>query len=184
MTATGFSLFDTAIGTCAIAWDPAGVCGVNLPEASPEKLRARIRRRCPGAAETAPPADVRDAIDRMAALLAGRPADLDPIRLDMDGIEDFNRRVYDVARSIRPGATMTYGEIAQAIGEPQAAQAVGQALGHNPFPIVVPCHRVLAAGGKVGGFSAHGSIATKRRMLAIEAEASGPPLPLFAGGGE
>ena len=87
----------------------------------------------------------------------------------MEGVAGFHRRVYDAARAIPPGKTLAYGEIAERIGAPGAARAVGQALGRNPFPIVVPCHRVLAAGGKIGGFSAHGGTATKRRMLAIEA---------------
>jgi methylated-DNA-[protein]-cysteine S-methyltransferase len=121
----------------------------------------------------------------MVALFGGEARDLSGIRLDMSGVPSFHRNVYEVARTIAPGATMSYGEIATQLGEPGAARAVGQALGQNPFPIIVPCHRVLAAGGKTGGFSAHGGVATKLRLLSIEAaHAADPglfgPLPLAA----
>jgi methylated-DNA-[protein]-cysteine S-methyltransferase len=168
MTALGFTLFDTAIGRCAIAWSARGVAGAQLPDSSEEKTRARMRRRFPGAQETAPPADVLRAIDEMAALLGGERRDLSAIALDMDGIGPFERSVYEVARAIPAGSVMTYGEIARRVGDPLAAREVGQALGRNPFPIVVPCHRVIGAGDKTGGFSAPGGTRTKRRMLAIE----------------
>jgi methylated-DNA-[protein]-cysteine S-methyltransferase len=106
-----------------------------------------------------------------------QPADLSNIQLDMEGVPPFHRRVYEVARAIAPGNTRTYGEIATRLGDPGAARAVGQALGHNPFAPVVPCHRVLAAGGRSGGFSANGGVATKLRMLQIErASFNGPGL--------
>ena len=138
------------------------------PQADDRALRGRIRRALPGADEAPPPADVRRAIAAITALLAGEQSDLSAIALDMERVPEFDRRVYEVARTVPPGDTITYGEIAARIGDGAAAQAVGQALGRNPFPIVVPCHRVLAAGGKLGGFSARGGVATKRRMLAIE----------------
>jgi methylated-DNA-[protein]-cysteine S-methyltransferase len=176
MTTQGFALFDTAIGRCAIAWGGRGIIGLHLPEAREADTRARIRRRCADGSEAPPPPDVARAIAAIAALLRGEPSDLAPIALDMDGVPEFNRRVYAVARDIPPGATLTYGEIAARLGDRGLARAVGQALGHNPFPIVVPCHRVLAAGGKLGGFSANGGVRTKRRMLAIEgAPAIGGP---------
>jgi len=171
-----FALFETAIGTCGIAWGGRGLVGVQLPEPSAAETRARMRRRHPGARETSPPPDVRRAIDAITAHLRGDATDLSGIGLDMDGVPDFHRRVYEVARAIPSGATLSYGEIAARIGEPSAAREVGQALGRNPFPIVVPCHRVLAAGGKTGGFSAPGGVATKLRLLAIEgARANGIP---------
>ncbi len=179
MSAEGFALFDTAIGPCALAWGARGIVGVQLPEASAEATRRTMRRRFPDAREAGPTGAARDAIDRIVALMAGERSDLAPIELDMTGVPDFNRRVYEATRAIPPGRTVTYGEIAERIGEPGAAQSVGQAEGANPFPIIVPCHRVLAAGGKIGGFSAPGSIATKRKMLAIEADAAGSALPLF-----
>ncbi len=168
MDTTGYTLFDTALGSCGIAWGPRGIVAVQLPEDDEHALRARTRRAVPAGHETAPPAGVRRAIEAIVALLDGEPRDLSGIALDMERVPEFNRRVYAAARAIPPGQTITYGEIAERIGERGAAQAVGQALGRNPFPIVVPCHRVLAAGGGLGGFSARGGVATKRRMLAIE----------------
>jgi methylated-DNA-[protein]-cysteine S-methyltransferase len=111
---------------------------------------------------------VKAATDGIVALLAGAKRDLREVLLDMAGIPEFNRRVYELARTIPPGSILTYGEIAMRLGAPGTARAVGQALGQNPFPIVVPCHRVLAADGRMGGFSAPGGVATKRRMLEIE----------------
>src|SRR5207247_6696232 len=115
----------------------------------------------------------REASEQMVALLRGAPTDLAAVALDMDGVRAFHRRVYEVARTIPAGKTLSYGDIAARLGAPRAARAVGQALGRNPFPIVVPCHRVLAAGGKPGGFSANGGVATKLRLLAIEAAQEG-----------
>ena len=166
--ASGFALFDTAIGRCGVAWGERGVAGVQLPEVGERETRARMLQRFPAAGEAPPPPVVQYAIDRIMALLRGEMSDLSTIALDMDQVPAFHRRVYDVARAIPPGMTLSYGEIAARAGAPGAARAVGQALGRNPFPIVVPCHRVLAAGGKIGGFSAQGGVATKRRMLAIE----------------
>ena len=168
MTAYGFTLFDTAIGRCGVAWSDQGLVGAQLPEASEAQTRERMLQRFPAAAETAPPHKVQLAIDNIVALLQGEPSDLSVIELDMEDVAPFHRRVYEVARAIPPGKTLAYGAVAARAGAPGAARAVGQALGRNPFPIIVPCHRVVAAGGKIGGFSAHGGTATKRRMLAIE----------------
>jgi methylated-DNA-[protein]-cysteine S-methyltransferase len=163
-----FTLFDTALGRCGIAWGPRGISAVQLPEADEQALRRRLARTMPSAHESPPPPEVQNAIDAIVALLDGEPRDLATVALDMERLPEFNRRVYAVARAVPPGGTITYGEIAERIGERGAAQAVGQALARNPFPIIVPCHRVLAAGGALGGFSARGGVATKRRMLAIE----------------
>jgi methylated-DNA-[protein]-cysteine S-methyltransferase len=134
-------------------------------------------RRFPGVSEAVPPADVRRVIDDIAALLNGEPRDLGDVKIDMAGLPDFHRRVYDVARSIPAGATLSYGNIAEQLGDRLLARDVGEALGQNPFPIIVPCHRVLAAGGKMGGFSARGGVRTKLRLLSIEgAEPGGPTL--------
>ncbi|MGK3996813.1 methylated-DNA--[protein]-cysteine S-methyltransferase [Sorangium sp. So ce1024] len=176
MTAHGFTLFDTAIGRCGIAWGGRGVAFVQLPEARDSETRARVLQRVPGAREAPPPPDVQRALDGIVALLRGEPSDLSAVTLDMERVPPFYRRVYEVARTIPPGATLTYGDIAGRLGAPGSARAVGQALGRNPFPIVVPCHRVLAAGGRVGGFSANGGVSTKLRLLAIEgAHAAGAP---------
>jgi methylated-DNA-[protein]-cysteine S-methyltransferase len=126
---------------------------------------------------------VRRAIDGIVALLRGEASDLSAVALDMNAVPAFHRRVYDAARGVAPGSTVTYGEIAARLGEPGAARAVGQALGRNPFAIIVPCHRVLAAGGKVGGFSANGGVATKLRLLSIEGAPAGGQMALFDGDG-
>ena len=168
MTAYRFTLFDTAIGCCGMVWSERGVAGVQLPEAGELKTRARMRRRFPGAHEEAPTPEVQAALDRIVALLRGEASDLSALVLDMEGVPPFRRRVYEVARTIPPGATLSYGEIAARLGEPGMAREVGQALGRNPFALIVPCHRVVAAGGKAGGFSANGGVATKLRLLSIE----------------
>jgi methylated-DNA-[protein]-cysteine S-methyltransferase len=170
--AISFALFDTAIGRCAIAWSERGTVAVRLPERDDAALRAQLLRRHPDANETTPPEDVAQAVDGITALLAGEHRDLSGAVLDLDGVPEFNRRVYAVARTIKPGATLTYGAIAAQLGEPDARR-IGEAMGRNPCPIIVPCHRVVAAGGrtggfKTGGFSAPGGAATKRRLLAIE----------------
>jgi methylated-DNA-[protein]-cysteine S-methyltransferase len=176
MTTCGFTLFETAIGRCGIAWGEHGVVGVQLPEVRESETRACLRRRFPDAREAPPPPGVQGAIDGIVALLSGEARDLSDVSLDMDGVPSFHRRVYEVARTIPPGATLSYGDIAARLGAPGSARAVGQALGRNPFAIIVPCHRVLAAGGKVGGFSANGGTTTKLRLLSIEgAPAAGIP---------
>src|SRR6516165_4293460 len=158
MTEHGFALFDTDIGPCGIAWGARGITGV-----------------------APPPADVRRVIDGIAALLRGEASDLSAAALDMDGVAEFDRRVYAVARGIAPGATLSYGEIAARLGERGLARDVGQALGRNPFPLIVPCHRVLAAGGKAGGFSANGGVTTKLRLLTIERARTSDAPTLFDG---
>lgn len=181
MSAQGFALFDTPIGTCAIAWSGCGIAGLQLPEPTPAATRARVKRRWPGVVEAASvPAGVQRALDRVQALLAGGAADLADIPLDLEAAPEFHRRVYEVARSIPPGRTMTYGEIARRLGVPHESREVGQALGRNPVAIIVPCHRVLGADGKMGGFSANGGVSTKRRMLEIEGAPEVGAGPLFA----
>jgi methylated-DNA-[protein]-cysteine S-methyltransferase len=150
--------FATAIGTCGVQWSEAGITRVHLPGAD---------RRPPGGDAGAPEA-VRAAIAGIGALLAGERHELTDVVLDERGVDPFRRAVFAATRAIGPGATASYGEIARAIGAAGAARAVGAALGSNPFPIVVPCHRVLAADGALTGFSAPGGITTKRRMLEIE----------------
>ena len=168
MTDQHFCLFDTPIGVCGIEWGPRGINGMQLPMGDEAKTRARIRQRRADSAETAPTEEVKAAIGRVVDLLAGKPDDLTDIPLDLDDVPAFNRGVYDIARSIPPGKTMTYGDIAKRLGGVELSRDVGQALGQNPCPIVVPCHRVLAAGNKPGGFSARGGVETKLKMLAIE----------------
>ena len=178
MTEQCFALFETAIGACGVVWTDRGLCGVQLPEGSKDATRARILRRHPGAVEATPPPNIQRAIDGMTALLRGEPRDLAFVTVDDSKISEFNRKVYVIARAIPPGQTLSYGEIAERLGDKTLARAVGQAMGENPTPIVMPCHRVLAANGKLGGFSAPGGVRTKRRLLAIEGARSteGPDL--------
>ncbi len=177
MTGRNFALFDTAIGVCGIVWSGRGVAGVQLPDVDAAATRMRLLRRFAGAQEAPLSPQARQAVDGIVALLRGERRDLAGIVIDDDGISEFNRRVYAVTRGIPPGRTMTYGEIAERLGDRMLARAVGQAMGENPTPIIMPCHRVLAANGKAGGFSAAGGAVTKLRLLSIEgAQPDGPTL--------
>lgn len=182
-TAQFYTLFDTAIGRCGVAWSGRGIVGVQLPERSELETRARLLKRCLDARQASPTPDVQRAIDGIVALLRGEMSDLSEVALDMDRVEPFERRVYAVARTIAAGATLSYGEIAARLGERGLARDVGQVLGRNPFPLIVPCHRVLAAGGKAGGFSANGGITTKLRLLTIERARTSDAPTLFDGDG-
>jgi len=166
--APSFAIFETAIGCCGIAWTPRGIVGSQLPEATPAATRTRMLRRFPGVVEAEPPPAVRDAITAISALLRGEKRDLGEIALDMDGVPEFNRSVYEIARTIPPGSTFSYGDIARRLGDVSLARAVGQALGNNPFAPIVPCHRVLSADGTMHGFSASGGVSMKLRMLTSE----------------
>jgi methylated-DNA-[protein]-cysteine S-methyltransferase len=153
-------LFDTPLGRCGLRWSELGITAVRLPSAATA-----------GASPVDPvaaPAAIRAAIDGIRAVLAGEPRDLQELVLDERGIDPFRRRVHAATRRIPPGPTATYGEIARAIGDPGGARDVGAALARNPMPIIVPCHRVVAANGALTGFSAPGGLATKRRMLELE----------------
>ncbi len=163
-----FALFDTPIGRCAAAWTPRGLLRVQLPEADDDATRARLLGTHPAAREQRPGREPRAAIDAIRAHLGGALDPLTSIRIDTSGLPAFHVRVYEALRRVPPGETLGYGELAQRAGSPGAARAVGQAVGKNPFAVVVPCHRVLAAGARPGGFSAHGGLGTKGRMLAIE----------------
>lgn len=173
----GLHIFDTPIGPCGIAWGPRGVTAVSFPERDVARTEKRLRQKCPQANPADPPPHIRSAIADILALLNGEKRDLTHIAVDDSAIPDFNRRVYALARTIPPGQTKSYGELAKALGDPLLARDVGTALGQNPTPIIVPCHRVLAANGKTGGFSAPGGVDTKMRVLTIEgAQPGGPTL--------
>ena len=179
-----FALFETPLGYAAIAWNARGVCGVELPGDDMAGLRRRMKRRFRAAAEAAEavlPAAVQDAIERISALLAGQTSDLSTVVLDMTGVDALDRQVYEVARTIPIGKTLSYGQVAARVGDARLAREVGQALSRNPFPIIVPCHRVIGASGKLGGFSARGGVATKQRLLTIERAHVSWQLPLGAG---
>jgi methylated-DNA-[protein]-cysteine S-methyltransferase len=174
--ARSYAFFSTAIGDCAVAWNDAGLTGVWFPEATREGLQRRVCQRCPDALETAPSGDIADIVRAIDRLLAGEHVGFDAARLDLTDIDDFDRRVYEVTSAIAAGHVLSYGDVAARVGNGASAREVGQSLGRNRWPIVVPCHRVVATGKGLGGFSAPGGTATKRRLLAIErARRAGAP---------
>lgn len=176
MKAAGFALFDTALGPCGVAWNARGLCAAQLPEPDAAALRARLRRRVPGAPEVPPPAWVQQLTAGIAALLRGETVDLPQVPLDLARVPALDGRVYEVVRRIPCGATLTYGEVAAQLGDRLLARAVGRALARNPFAPVVPCHRVLGADGRPGGFSARGGLQTKLQLLTLEgASPTGAP---------
>ena len=165
---TGWAEFDSDLGRCGVAWGPAGITGTALP-GDAGAVGAYLAGRYPDVGSAAPPPTVDEAIGRMQDVLAGRSDDdLADVPLDLTGVSEFAAAVYRLARQVPPGRTTTYGAIAAQLGGPTVARAVGRALGDNPFPIVVPCHRVTGADGTIGGFSAPGGARTKRRMLMVE----------------
>jgi methylated-DNA-[protein]-cysteine S-methyltransferase len=168
-----YSLFDTPLGLMAIAWTDRGLCGIRLPEKDERATAAAFEsdgaRSDPGDLPPWVRAAQRDLVEH----LSGRSRDLSSIPLDLEGLPPFHRKVYEVARAIPAGSCVTYGDLARRVGSPHAARAVGQALSRNPFPVVVPCHRVVASGGGAGrflagGFSAYGGLSTKARLLEVE----------------
>jgi methylated-DNA-[protein]-cysteine S-methyltransferase len=179
MTTHGYALFPTAIGLCGLVWSERGITRVVFPENTEAATRARLTRRDPDLTETTPPPPIARAILVITALLESGRADLTDIKLDMAGIEADERAILEAARAIPAGSTLTYGQLAAKVGQPNGARAVGQAMARNPFPIVVPCHRVLAAGGGFGGFSAPGGLESKARLLTIERAATSQAPMLF-----
>jgi methylated-DNA-[protein]-cysteine S-methyltransferase len=161
----GLTVFETPLGHCGLAWNERGLTAVVLPSRDAATVRARLPT---GAAVTDPPPAIAAARDGIVALLSGKPADLALVPVDLDATPAFDRRVYEAARTVGAGAVTTYGDIATRIGVPREAREVGAALGRNRHPLVIPCHRVIAADGKLGGFSAPGGTATKRRLLELE----------------
>ncbi len=168
-------LFETPLGSCGIAWSeredrwtPPAVTFLHLPEATPQRTETRIARDAGASGPSDPPSEIAEVIAKVRRHLQGEAQDFRDVPLDLDGAAPFARRVYEAARQIPTGQTRSYGELARSLGRPTAARAVGQALGKNPVAIIIPCHRILAAGGKIGGFSAHGRLTTKARLLAME----------------
>ena len=174
-----YTLFETAIGWAGLAWADQGLVGAHLPERDPETARRSFLRRFPEAGEAAAPDALAPVVDGVRALMRGEKADLSAVALDLARVPSFNAKVYEIARAIPPGETLTYGEIAVRLGDRLLARDVGAALGANPWPIIVPCHRVTAAGGKLGGFSARGGARTKLKLLAIEGAAAAAQGELF-----
>lgn len=176
MTVYSFMLFDTALGRCGLAWGVAGVRAVAFPAEDEDYVRAYLFKRAPGAVETdAPPEEIARIAADITALLGGEMRDLSYADLDMAALSEFDREIYGLTLAIGPGETKTYGDLARALGDVSLSQRVGQALGRNPFPIIVPCHRVVGANGAMTGFSAPGGKESKRRLLKIEG-ALGPEL--------
>lgn len=175
----GLALFDTAMGRCGLAWGEAGLRAVAFPGRDDAETLASLKRRAPDAVLTEPPVEIAAVIAEIQALLAGEARDLKSARLDYSGLSDFQVRLYQRIRDIPPGETVTYGDLARELGDVALSRAVGEALGRNPFPIVAPCHRILAAGGAKGGFSAPGGTETKLRLLEIEGAFAVERLPLF-----
>jgi methylated-DNA-[protein]-cysteine S-methyltransferase len=179
MSGRGYTVFDTSVGRCGIAWGDVGVLGVQLPEAREIETRRRLFQLFPDARELRPPLEIQSAIEGIAALLRGKAADLSEVRLDMTGIPAFNVRVYEFTRTIPRGETLSYGEVASHLRASGATHSVAQAISKNPFMIIVPCHRVLEAGGYADRISAHGGSISKRWLLSIEGAGSPSSKTLF-----
>jgi O-6-methylguanine DNA methyltransferase len=176
----GWTLFDTPLGSCGIAWDERGILALKLPEDDEVRTAEALLGKAL-ASKAPPPPGIRKAIDALVATLNGEDRDLSTLPLVLDDLPPFHRKVYEAARRVRRGEVTTYGELAALAGSPGASRAVGQAMARNRFPLVVPCHRVLAAGGKAGGFTAGGGVATKARLLALEGRTLQPQGSLFHG---
>lgn len=181
MAVSSFILFDTAIGQCALTWRGEWLTGVFLPTLSEDAMQRAIERRAPGATATSPAPFVTRAIDRIIRLCDGAAVTFDETPLDRGSIEPLSNRIYDILLRVPFGKTTTYGAIAEELGDKNLSRAVGAAMGANPFPIIIPCHRVTGAGGRLGGFSAPGGASAKRRLLEIEGAFAAETLPLFGG---
>lgn len=178
MAGVAYTMFDTPVGRCGIAYGAGGVLVVQLAESREIDTRRRLLRQCPEARERSPAAEIAGIIEGLAAALAGRPWDFSDVPLDFDGIPAFDCRVYDVIRAIPRGETATFADIAKRVKSSGAVHAVGSAVRRNPFALIVPCHRVLAAAGETGGVCANGGSVTRRRLLSMEGAlaTSGPTL--------
>jgi methylated-DNA-[protein]-cysteine S-methyltransferase len=173
-----YLIFETAAGFCGIAWNSRGITRFQLPMEGAEAATRNLLRRLPSAKPGAATADVRAAMAAAQRYFAGAKTDFADLKIDLGEQTAFFEQVYAAARRIGWGHTTTYGALAQELGAgPEAARDVGQAMAKNPVPLIIPCHRVMAAGGRLGGFSAPGGASTKRRMLALEGVALEPPPP-------
>jgi len=176
-----YAVFDTEAGFCAIAWSATGIARFQLPDSSAEAAERHMLRRLPQATPGAPPAAVAEVIAAAQRYFAGEKIDFAVVAVDLDGQDDFFKRIYAATRQVDWGRTTTYGCLAKELGAgPEAARDVGQAMARNPVPLIIPCHRVLAAGGKLGGFSARGGVNTKLKLLAIEGAKAASQGDLFA----
>ncbi len=182
-TSVHHHVFDTAIGPCGVAWNARGLTGVQLPEKDRAATERRLAAKAGSAGAAEPPAWVATVVDDIKRYLAGEPVDFAAVAVDLSSLDPFRQKLYETMRSLAWGRTTTYGELAKKLGASdwEGARDVGEAMGRNPVPVVIPCHRVLAAGGKLGGFSAHGGAKTKAKLLALEGVHldGGPRLPGF-----
>jgi methylated-DNA-[protein]-cysteine S-methyltransferase len=173
-----YLIFETAGGFCGIAWSAGGITRFQLPTPSADATERLLLRRIPGARRGTPPAEVVEAVAAVSRYFAGKPTDFSRFTLDLGEQEPFFAQIYEAARRVGWGETTTYGSLAKELGAgPEAARDVGQAMARNPVALIIPCHRVLAAGGKIGGFSAPGGSETKLRMLELEGVDLSPPEP-------
>jgi len=164
------ALFPTAIGPCGVAWSARGLVALALPERDEAATEKRLMTKSGSGGAASPPPEIAAAIAQIVRYCAGERIDFSTVPLDLTGIDPYRRRLYEAMLRLRFGETTTYGELAKQTGATdwEGARDVGLAMGKNPIPIVVPCHRVLAAGGKLGGFSAYGGTTTKEKLLALE----------------
>jgi len=175
MNKSFYTIFDTKLGACGIAWNERGVTAFQLPEATRQQTESRIARNASATRAKSVPKKIAGIIKRAQKHLAGDAQDFRDVAVDLDNRAEFSKRVYAVCHAIPSGRTMSYGEIAKLVKRPGASRAVGQAMGKNPIPLIIPCHRVLASGNRPGGFSAYGGFATKEKLLALEGVTIGPP---------
>jgi methylated-DNA-[protein]-cysteine S-methyltransferase len=168
-----YHIFRSSFGLCGVAWSQEGVTAFQLPEGDKQALEARLRKGARRERRGELPPTAERAVTKLKRYFDGEKVDFFDLPLDLDGCSPFNTSVYDAARSIAWGKTATYGDLARKIGSPHAARAVGHALARNPVAIIIPCHRILAAGARIGGFSAHGGVALKERLLELESASRG-----------
>lgn len=174
-----YAMFETAFGPCGLAWSQIGLTRLQLPERDRAATEARLRRGTTAPSHDQPPPMVASAIVTLQCYFDGRPIVFDDLKLDLSAVPSFHARAYEVARQIGWGETVTYGDLANRLDAPGAARAIGQAMGRNPLPIIIPCHRVLASGRKIGGFSAYGGALAKERLLTMEGVRLGAEAPLL-----
>ncbi|HTJ62885.1 MAG TPA: methylated-DNA--[protein]-cysteine S-methyltransferase [Alphaproteobacteria bacterium] len=173
-----YAVFETALGFAGIGWTDVGVNRFQLPAGNAASTDGLMRKRDPGARPATPPPAVAEAIAAIKRYFEGEAVDFSAVPLDLAGQDHFFKQIYDAARRVGWGRTTTYGTLAKELGAgPEGARDVGQAMANNPIGLIIPCHRVLAAGGKLGGFSAPGGANTKLKMLALEGVDLNPPPP-------
>lgn len=171
----GHMVFETALGFVGVAWSEAGLTRLSLFQRNEAAVERRLERLGAGDGDAAAPAWIEALVRDIRAYAGGEDIDFSGVPVDLSGVDDFRLAIYDAARKLAFGETTTYGELAKRAGHGGLPRETGQALGSNPVPLVIPCHRILAAGGKIGGFSAPGGSATKERMLKLEGVQVGPP---------